>query len=157
MENINGDLDDELAEIVATAQQGGLDIVDGLIAGVDIRRDAFRGAIRQLLLDGQETTAKTIQTYFEKYGYLADTHTAVAANVLAQYRAETGDDAVTVFVSTASPYKFAADVLVSLGGHRPTDDLEALDKLSELTKTEITAPLRGLGERQEKALLERLG
>ena len=32
-----------------------------------------------------------------------------------QYRAETGDGTVTVFVSTASPYKFCASVLPAIG------------------------------------------
>jgi threonine synthase len=95
----------------------------------------------------EAATSAEIKANFEKLGYLHDTHTSVAVNAARQYEADTGDSKPTVIASTASPYKFAADVLVSLGGHRPTDDLEALDKLSELTKTEITAPLRGLGER----------
>ena len=53
-----------------------------------------------------------------------------------------------VVASTASPYKFAADVLASLGGEKPEDDLDALALLSEKTGTEITLPLRGLAERK---------
>jgi hypothetical protein len=53
-----------------------------------------------------------------------------------------------VVASTASPYKFAADVLKSLCGEKPDDDLEALEMLSKLTKTEITKPLRGLADRK---------
>ena len=49
--------------------------------------------------------------------------------------------------STASPYKFAADVYESLGKTQPADPLAALDELSETTGTEIPYPLRGLGER----------
>ena len=49
--------------------------------------------------------------------------------------------------STASPYKFAADVYKSLGKPCPTDPLAALDALSADTATEIPYPLRGLGER----------
>ena len=52
-----------------------------------------------------------------------------------------------VTVSTASPYKFAADVYASLGNTQPNDPLVALDALSASTATEIPYPLRGLGER----------
>jgi threonine synthase len=62
--------------------------------------------------------------------------------------AESGDNTITVVASTASPYKFAADVLCSLGGEKPADDLDALALLSEKTATEITLPLRGLAERE---------
>ena len=53
-----------------------------------------------------------------------------------------------VVASTASPYKFAADVLKSLSGEKPDDDLAALELLSRLTGTEITRPLRGLEARK---------
>ena len=54
-------------------------------------------------------------SYYQDYGYLIDTHTAVAANVMEQYRAATGDKTVTVFASTASPYKFCDHVLAAIG------------------------------------------
>ena len=92
-------------------------------------------------------TAETIKTIFDKYGYLCDTHTAVAVNSAEEYIKKTGDGLVTVIDSTASPYKFAADVYASLGQDVPEDPLEALDALSAYSKTEIAYPLRGLGER----------
>ena len=49
--------------------------------------------------------------------------------------------------STASPYKFAADVYTSLKGTAPSDPLSALDELSSVSGTEIPYPLRGLAER----------
>jgi hypothetical protein len=49
-----------------------------------------------------------------------------------------------IVASTASPYKFAADVLVSLGQKVPEDMKEVLDTLSEITKTEVPAPLATL-------------
>ncbi|MBR5741912.1 MAG: threonine synthase, partial [Firmicutes bacterium] len=55
-------------------------------------------------------TEETIRTYWERDGYLMDTHTAVAASVYDAYRADTGDETPTVIVSTASPYKFAEAV-----------------------------------------------
>lgn len=51
-------------------------------------------------------------------GIWIDTHTAVAANVMEQYRKATGDKTVTVFVSTASPYKFCDHVLRAIGETR---------------------------------------
>ena len=96
----------------------------------------------------EDATAAEIKTNFEKFGYLHDTHTAVAMNAAAQYIADTSDNKPMVVASTASPYKFAADVLVSLGGERPSDDLFALDSLSERTKTEITKPLSGIADRK---------
>ena len=44
-------------------------------------------------------------------------------------------------VSTASPYKFAADVLLSLVGKKPDDDLAALELLQGKTGEPIPAPL----------------
>ena len=83
----------------------------------------------------------------DKYNYLADTHTAVALSAANDYIAETGDKTPMVVASTASPYKFAADVYTSLYGEQPTEALAALDTLSAKTATEIPYPLRGIGER----------
>ncbi len=97
----------------------------------------------------EQETAKTIKTYFEDYNYLADTHTAVALSAAEQYVATLETEAIRPIVvdSTASPYKFAADVYESLGKTQPADPLAALDELSAATNTEIPYPLRGLGER----------
>ncbi len=93
-------------------------------------------------------TSETIKNNFEKHGYLHDTHTAVGFNAAQQYVAETKDKTPLVVDSTASPYKFAADVLHALTDDVPSDPLEALDALSALTKTEIPYPLRGIAERK---------
>lgn len=98
----------------------------------------------------EAATAATIKAYFEQYGYLADTHTAVALSAAEQYVATLaeGDVRPVVVDSTASPYKFAADVYESLGKTQPADPLEALDALAADTNTVIPYPLRGLGERE---------
>ena len=93
-------------------------------------------------------TAATIKATFVKDGYLADTHTSVALSCANKYINESKDNTPMVVASTASPYKFAADVLKSLGGEKPEDDLAALEMLSKLTNTEITRPLRGLADRK---------
>ena len=47
-------------------------------------------------------------------------------------------------VSTASPYKFAGDVLLSLSGSKPEDDLFALEALNKLTGVTIPTPLASI-------------
>ena len=98
----------------------------------------------------EAATAATIKAYFESYDYLADTHTAVALASAEQYIAtlDAADVRPMVVDSTASPYKFAADVYESLGKTQPADPLAALDELASATNTEIPYPLRGLGERE---------
>ena len=95
----------------------------------------------------EEKTAEAIRRTMERSGYLADTHTAVALSAAEQYIAETGDKKPMIVASTASPYKFANDVYVSLYGEQPADPLAALDQLSSNTCTEIPYPLRGIGKR----------
>lgn len=100
---------------------------------------------------GENLTAATISEYYDTYHYLADTHTAVALACASQYAEQkpSGDTVPMVVASTASPYKFAADVFTALtdGTELPHDPLSALDQLSEKTGTQIPYPLRGLRER----------
>ncbi|MBQ1207880.1 MAG: threonine synthase [Lachnospiraceae bacterium] len=63
----------------------------------------------------EEEVAKTIKACADKYGYVMDTHTAVAACVSHKYQSETGDDLPMLIASTASPYKFPASVLSAVG------------------------------------------
>ena len=93
-------------------------------------------------------TAQTIRKYQEA-GYLMDTHTAVGVCCAEQYLCDSNDTATPMVVaSTASPYKFAADVYTSLGMSAPSDPLQSQALLSEYTGTQIPYPLVGLGERQ---------
>ena len=95
----------------------------------------------------EEKTATTIRRMMETYGYLVDTHTAVALSAAEDYMTKTGDEKPMVVASTASPYKFAADVYESLYAKEPSSPLAALDELAERTGTEIPYPLAGIGER----------
>jgi len=92
-----------------------------------------------------EETKETIGKMFADKNYLIDTHTAVAAKVLGDYRDRTGDKRTAVVVSTASPFKFAADVLSALG-ENACDDV--LAQLCEKSGVKIPAPLSGLSERE---------
>ena len=93
----------------------------------------------------EKGTEETIGKLFSENHYLADTHTAVAVNVLDQYRKTTGDQTLTVIASTASPYKFAASVLPALTADEvPADGFAQLEMLSKLSDTAIPAPLANL-------------
>ncbi len=93
-------------------------------------------------------TSRAIRQTHKKYNYLSDTHTAVALDGSYQYRKDTRDTTPIITVSTASPYKFAADVYRSLTGKLPEGDLEALDQLSRLTNVPLPFPLENIGGRE---------
>lgn len=97
----------------------------------------------------ENATSAAIKRHFDKYGYLCDTHTAVALSCVDADMSSGAADAVPVLVaSTASPYKFAGDVFASLTGKNPPDGPAALCELAELTGTNIPAPLDGLERRK---------
>ncbi len=89
----------------------------------------------------EEETRRTIRNTFEKNGYLIDTHTAVGMGCVEKYRKDTGDSTPILLASTASPYKFAADVCGALGIAASDDIEEVLHSLSTYTGTEIPQPL----------------
>lgn len=93
-------------------------------------------------------TAKTLRRFYEAEGYLADTHTSVALSCAEKFMAENGNGKKIIVASTASPYKFAADVYHSITDRDASADTGALDDLSALTSTEITLPLRHLAEKE---------
>ena len=96
----------------------------------------------------EEATARTVKEVYEKKNCLIDPHTAVAMSATEQYMKENEAERRILTVSTASAYKFAADVYASLTGKRPEDELEALGMLEELTGEPIPAPLKGLGNKE---------
>lgn len=57
MTDIQTDLDDTLLAMAEDAQEGGIDIVDGLIKGVDLRIPRFETVMRRLALSGQRASA----------------------------------------------------------------------------------------------------
>ena len=97
-----------------------------------------------------EQTKETIGRMWKENGYLIDPHTAVAFHVLEQYRERTGDDTVTLVVSTASPFKFCSAVLDALGVSEVKSGTDILDQLSELTGVEVPAPLANLKGKQRR-------
>ncbi|MBQ3278222.1 MAG: threonine synthase [Clostridia bacterium] len=96
--------------------------------------------------DDKDTRAE-IRNRFDQNHYLFDPHTAVAGHVLREYRKATNDRTPTVIVSTASPYKFAADVLASLTGEAGTGDpFSAGEELEKLTGVPMPEQVRRLRE-----------
>ena len=89
-------------------------------------------------------TQKVIGRMWKEHSYLIDPHTAVAFDVLDQYRQESGDATPTVVVSTASPFKFCDSVLGALGVTELAEGTAILDQLSELTGVPVPAPLAAL-------------
>lgn len=85
----------------------------------------------------KEECMQTIADVFDEYGYVLDTHTAVAMNVKNAYSDYSEDDRVAVVLSTASPYKFAHDVLASIAEKAPADAFKAAQKLNEETAAPI--------------------
>lgn len=91
-----------------------------------------------------EQTQRVICRMWNEHHYLIDPHTAVAFDVLDQYRKETGDTAKTLVVSTASPFKFCDSVLSALGVEDFAEGTDILDQLQELTGVSAPAPLAAL-------------
>ena len=90
----------------------------------------------------ENATKATIAEVFGDSGYLIDTHTAVAL-----YAAKKcASDIPVLTASTASPYKFAADVLSALTGKRDMSDdfFRILRELNEKTGAPVPKPLADL-------------
>ena len=83
--------------------------------------------------DDRNTTAEISKRFLEDH-YLMDPHTAVGAHVLRQYRLASNDPAPTIILSTASPYKFATDVLRSIAGREAAEGMDAFACSEELEK-----------------------
>mgnify|MGYP000882727682 CR=1 FL=1 len=108
--------------------------------------ETFR-RVREIFRASSCSDAETKEEIREAYGehrYLCDPHTAVAMRACGRYLAGTGDGTHTVVVSTASPFKFAPDVLEALGGEAAGDVFRAVERLSEKTGAPVPAPIASL-------------
>ncbi len=92
----------------------------------------------------EEECKATVKSAYEKENRLIDTHTAIAVSAAERYMSDSEAKSKMLVVSTASPYKFAGDVLLSLAGAKPEDDLMALHALLEKTNVEIPTPLAAI-------------
>ena len=87
-------------------------------------------------------TRECIRTVHEKYGYLLDPHTAVAWRVYDHVKGANK----AVIVSTASPYKFAGDVLTALTGDEAprSGGREDVEELFRRTGVQPPTPISDL-------------
>lgn len=97
-----------------------------------------------------EEAAQTLKKVFDEYSYLLDTHTAVAYKIYEDYKKSSGDSTKTLVVSTASPFKFAADVLDALGENAAEEDFVKLELLAEKSGAEIPDSLGLLKQKEVK-------
>ena len=120
--------------------------------GVYIVPEAMQEAIRSEFWAGccdDEKTKAIIGKVWSQQGYLCDTHTAAGWAVAEDYVNQTGDNRPMVVLSTASPYKFPAAVLSSLGEVSGSDEFAYMDQLQEKTGVPIPANLAGLQQKKE--------
>ena len=115
--------------------------------------DELIGNIKALFAAGyadENSVNATIKEQFEKYGYLCDTHTAVAVKVYEDYVKTSGDDIETVIDSTASPYKFSKSVLSAISEDLSgiDDEFETVDKLNLKTNAQVPEPLKALKDKE---------
>ena len=99
-------------------------------------RDSFVGYYTD-----EDDCRATVKRIFEKENRLIDTHTAIAMSAAERYMSDHEAKSAMLVVSTASAYKFAGDVLLSLTGSKPENDLDAPEMLFEHTGVEIPSPL----------------
>ncbi|AGC68408.1 threonine synthase ThrC [Thermoclostridium stercorarium subsp. stercorarium DSM 8532] len=113
----------------------------------------IKGKIQEIFWGGYSSDNETlacIRSVYKDYGYVLDTHTAVAMDVYDKYVIYSGDLTQTVIVSTASPFKFSGSVAKALFG----DETEGLDEfgllrlLSEKTGWEIPKGLKDLDRKE---------
>lgn len=109
--------------------------------------------IGKILVGGfaeEEDTLNTIGKVFDKYNYILDTHTAVGVRVYHDYRANTGDQTLTVIDATANPFKFNRSVLEAIKGKEAVagkDGFTTLQELSQVSGMEVHPGLRGLDKK----------
>jgi threonine synthase len=89
-------------------------------------------------------TAENIAKVWKEYGYLMDTHTAVAWAVSEEYMKDAKEPVIVL--STASPFKFPHAVLQAIGEQPAEDEFDCLEQLAAISGLPIPKNLAGLRE-----------
>ena len=92
----------------------------------------------------EEETVLAIKDAYENKKRLIDTHTAVAYNAAKCYMSDYKAERRMLVVSTASAYKFAADVYSALTGKKASSDLEAPYELEAYCGVAMPSPISAL-------------
>lgn len=141
-----------LERLLFYASEGDYELVSSLMAqlgkdGVYTLSGSPFAAIKDIFSAGwcsEAETAETIGRMWRDYGYLCDTHTAVALSVMSKYKATEGRGRKCIALSTASPFKFPSTVLSAIGGTPSDDEFETAMRLSELTGVACPEAITGL-------------
>lgn len=96
----------------------------------------------------EASTCDTIGKMYNEYGYLMDTHTAVAYRVYSDYKKETNDNTPTLIASTASAYKFAESVSEAIGLSKEKNGFAAIEALYKKTGVHIPTCLQNLDKKE---------
>ncbi len=107
-------------------------------------REQFFGARAS---DGEAAAA--LKKTYERSGYVADPHTAVALHAVDCFRAETGTARPVAVLATASPYKFSRPVLAALGQDDEGDEFALIERLAALSGVPVPAGLSALSGKKE--------
>lgn len=91
----------------------------------------------------EEQCREEIRRLYEEEHILIDPHTSVGLSALRQYRKD-GNTEYAVVLSTASPFKFAKDVLSVISTEEPADAFDAMKKLSALSGMPVPSGLAEL-------------
>ncbi len=91
----------------------------------------------------EKETASWIRQVYKKTGYLIDPHTAVAAKVCEEVKAQDRTVGKYVVISTASPYKFAKTVLTAVAEqYKDEDEIELLPELEKVSGIPVPKAVR---------------
>ncbi|NLL64470.1 MAG: threonine synthase [Clostridiaceae bacterium] len=124
--------------------------------GVYVIDDRTKKRIQSVFVGGfcdEKGTIKTIGDVYQEYDHVVDTHTAVGFNVYERYAKRAQDDRVVVFVSTASPFKFAGAVVTGVFDEEfdeTIDEQTLMDMLAKESDMPIPSGLDKLSERPIK-------
>lgn len=92
----------------------------------------------------EEETKEVIYNVFDEYGYLLDPHTAVGVSAFFKFMNEFNDDAATVILSTANPYKFPQSVLEAAAATKEDDAFKAIKKLESFSAEDVPEGIKNL-------------
>ena len=92
----------------------------------------------------EKETKECIHHVYEKYNYVLDPHSAVGYKALVDYKRDTQDTRKCIVLNTASPFKFADDVLDALQIKKSDDSFTNLTILEEATGLAIPKNLKSL-------------
>lgn len=108
------------------------DYVQNLMKDLTLKGDYFVGAqmrksLQQIFVGGfadDRGIERTILQTYDDTDHVVDPHTAVGFNVYARYQRRSHDENIVVYLSTASPYKFAKTVSDAIFPRRIDEDDE---------------------------------